>query len=108
MDIFVSRQPQERLYLVQYNPKKDTSNYREVAFLGWSICSSSATPVGLRGHINVNGYTSAWVVELAEGRFTSPTLGIGLFNDLEDVCSGYIVGSSKRPKARNKSLILPS
>jgi hypothetical protein len=39
----------------------------------------------LRGHINVNGYTSAWVVELAEGRFTSPTLGIGLFNDLEDV-----------------------
>ena len=85
MDIFVSRQPQERLYLVQYNPKKDTFNYREVAFLGWSICGSSATPVGLRGHINVNGYTSAWVVELAEGRFTSPTLGIGLFNDLEDV-----------------------
>ena len=24
MDIFVSRQPQERLYLVQYDPKKDT------------------------------------------------------------------------------------
>jgi hypothetical protein len=85
MDIFVSRQPQERLYLVQYDPKKDTSNYREVAFLGWSTFGSSATPVGLRGHIIVSAYTSAWVVELDEGRFTSPTLGIGLFNDLEDV-----------------------
>jgi hypothetical protein len=85
MDIFVSRQPQERLYLMRYDPKTDTSNYREVAFLGWSICGTSATPVGLSGQIHINAQTDAWVAEFAGARFTSPTLGFGLFNDLEDV-----------------------
>jgi hypothetical protein len=85
MDIFISRQPQERLYLIQYDPKTDTSNYREVAFLGWSIFGILATPVGLSGQIHINARTNAWVVEFAGARFTSPNLGIGLFNDFEDV-----------------------
>jgi hypothetical protein len=40
MDIFVPRQPQERLYLMKYDPKEG-ANYHEVAFLGWLVHSIS-------------------------------------------------------------------
>jgi hypothetical protein len=84
MDIFVPRRPQERLYLMKCDPKAGISNYREVAFLGWQV-DSYTTPVGWRGVIHIDERNSAWVVELAEGRFTSPTLGGGVFETIEDV-----------------------
>ena len=86
MDIFVPGRPQERLYLMRYDPKADTSNYCEVAFFGWRVDSGfRTTPIGLRGEMRIDEGKSAWVVELAEGRFTSPTPGIGVFNTIEEV-----------------------
>ena len=86
MDIFVRRGPQERLYLMLCDPKAGIANYREVAFLGWRVGSAlSATPIGLDGEMRIDENKSAWVVELAEGRFTSPTLGSGVFKTIEDV-----------------------
>jgi hypothetical protein len=86
MDIFVPRRPQERLYLMRCDPKAGISNYCEVAFLGWRVSSGlSATPIGLEGEMRIDENKSAWVVEFAEGRFTSPTLGSGVFKTIEDV-----------------------
>ncbi len=86
MDMFVPGRPQERLYLMRCDPKAGISDYREVAFLGWRVSSGCrAIPIGLSGEIRIDEGKSAWVVELAEGRFTSPTLGIGVFNSIEDV-----------------------
>ena len=86
MDIFVPRRPLERLYLMSYDSIANTSNYREVSVLGWRAgYYVQAIPIGLQGEMRINEGKSAWVVELAEGRFASPQLGIGLFNTMKDV-----------------------
>jgi hypothetical protein len=86
MEIYIPRQPQERLYLVKRGPKG--ISYHEVAFLGWLSHLSSGTPaepIGLKGSMFVVPPAGAWVLELAEKKFTSPTLGTGVFNDLQEV-----------------------
>jgi hypothetical protein len=83
MDIYIPRQPQERLYLVQLHP--EGVSYREVAFFGWHSCASGTTPVGPNGRMRLTPLTSAWVIELAKDKFTSPTLGTGVYNDFKEV-----------------------
>jgi hypothetical protein len=69
------------------DPKAGISNYREVAFLGWRVGSDSSPviPIGWKGLMRIDEYKSAWVVELAEDKYTSPTLGIGVFKTFEDI-----------------------
>jgi hypothetical protein len=42
-------------------------------------------PIGMRGEMRIDENKSAWVVELAEDKYTSPTLGIGVFKSIEHV-----------------------
>jgi hypothetical protein len=93
MDIFVRRGPQERLYLMKCDPKAGISNYCEVAFFGWRVGSVlSPTPIGLQGEMRIDEGKSAWVLELAEDKYTSPTLGIGVFKTFEDVLRRLCAG----------------
>jgi hypothetical protein len=86
MDIFVRRRDKERLYLLECDLKTGRSGHCEVAFLGWRWGGDvRTTPIGLRGQMHIDERNHAWVVELAEGKFTSPTLGVGVFETIEDV-----------------------
>jgi hypothetical protein len=109
MDIFVPRQPQERLYLMRYDPKTDTSNYLEVAFLGWSAggYEAGATPIGLRGQIHINACTDGWIIELGEDRFTSQLWALDCSTTSKTYSNGYSTSSGERQRARNKSLHPP-
>jgi hypothetical protein len=82
----IPRQPQERLYLVERGPKG--VSYREVAFLGWLVDASGITrahPIGLNGSLFSVPRPGVWIVELAENKFTSPSLGDRVFNNLDEV-----------------------